>query len=55
MITIEKHKQIQRLLTDGNTEVKMEDMQAVQAELLAIYADTDVDTICPIPLPNTIN
>ena len=50
MITIEKHKQIQRLLTDGNTEVKMEDMQAVQAELLAIYADTDVDTIMSYPL-----
>ena len=46
MITIEKHKQIQRLLTDGNTE----DMQAVQAELLAIYADTDVDTIMSYPL-----
>lgn len=50
MITIEKHKQIQRLLTNGNTEVKMEDMQAVQAELLAIYADTDVDTIMSYPL-----
>ena len=50
MITIEKHKQIQRLLTDGNTEVKMEDMQAVQAELLAIYADTDTDTIMSYPL-----
>ena len=46
MITIEKHKQIQRLLTDGN----MEDMQAVQAELLAIYADTDTDTIMSYPL-----
>ena len=45
MITIEKHKQIQRLLTDG-----MEDMQAVQAELLAIYADTDTDTIMSYPL-----
>ena len=50
MITIEKHKQIQRLLTDGNTEVKMEDMQAVQAELLAIYADTDPDVIMSYPL-----
>ena len=50
MITIEKHKQIQRLLTDGNTEVKMEDMQAVQAELLAIYADTDTDVIMSYPL-----
>ena len=46
MITIEKHKQIQRLLTDGNTE----DMQAVQAELLAIYADTDADEIMSYPL-----
>ena len=46
MITIEKHKQIQRLLTDSNTE----DMQAVQAELLATYADTDVDTIMSYPL-----
>ena len=46
MITIEKHKQIQRLLTDGN----MEDMQAVQAELLAIYADTDTDVIMSYPL-----
>lgn len=46
MITIEKHKQIQRLLTDGNTE----DMQAVQAELLAIYADTDADAIMSYPL-----
>ena len=46
MITIEKHKQIQRLLTDGNTE----DMQAVQAELLAIYADTDADVIMSYPL-----
>ena len=50
MLTIEKHKQIQRLLTDGNTEVKMEDMQAVQAELLAIYADTDVDSIMNYPV-----
>ena len=46
MITIEKHKQIQRVLTDGNTE----DMQEVQAELLAIYADTDIDTIMSYPL-----
>ena len=46
MITIEKHKQIQRLLKDNNVE----DMQAVQAELLAIYADTDVDTIMSYPL-----
>ena len=46
MITIEKHKQIQRLLTDAN----IEDMQAVQAELLAIYADTDTDTIMSYPL-----
>ena len=46
MITIEKHKKIQRVLTDGNTD----DMQAVQAELLAIYADTDVDTIMNYPL-----
>ena len=46
MITIEKHKQIQRLLTDGN----MEDMQAVQAELLAIYADTDTDSIMNYPV-----
>ena len=46
MITIEKHKQIQRLLTDGN----IEDMQAVQAELLAIYADTDTDVIMSYPL-----
>ena len=46
MITIEKHKQIQKLLTDGNTE----DMQAVQAELLAIYADTDADVIMSYPL-----
>ena len=46
MITIEKHKKIQRVLTDGNTE----DMQAVQAELLAIYADTDIDTIMNYPL-----
>ena len=41
MITIEKHKKIQRVLKDNNVE----DMQEVQAELLAIYADTDVDTI----------
>ena len=46
MITIEKHKKIQRVLTDGNTE----DMQEIQAELLAIYADTDVDTIMNYPL-----
>ena len=46
MITIEKHKKIQRVLTDGNTE----DMQEVQAELLAIYADTDIDTIMSYPL-----
>ena len=46
MITIEKHKQIQRLLKDNNVE----DMQAVQAELLAIYADTDVDVIMSYPL-----
>ena len=46
MITIEKHKQIQRLLKENNVE----DMQAVQAELLAIYADTDVDTIMSYPL-----
>lgn len=46
MITIEKHKQIQRLLKDNNVE----DMQAVQAELLAIYADTDADTIMSYPL-----
>ena len=46
MITIEKHKQIQKLLKDNNVE----DMQAVQAELLAIYADTDADTIMSYPL-----
>ena len=46
MITIEKHKQIQKLLKDNN----IEDMQAVQAELLAIYADTDTDTIMSYPL-----
>ena len=46
MITIEKHKQIQKLLKDNN----MEDMQAVQAELLAIYADTDADVIMNYPL-----
>ena len=46
MITIEKHKQIQRLLKDNNVE----DMQAVQAELLAIYADTDVDSVMSYPL-----
>lgn len=50
MITIEKHKQIQRLLKDNNVEDMQEDMQAVQAELLAIYADTDVDTIMSYPL-----
>ena len=46
MLTIEKHKQIQKLLRDNNVE----DMQAVQAELLAIYADTDTDTIMSYPL-----
>ena len=46
MITIEKHKQIQKLLKDNNVE----DMQAVQAELLAIYADTDLDTVMNYPL-----
>ena len=46
MITIEKHKQIQRLLKENNVE----DMQAVQAEWLAIYADTDLDTIMNYPL-----
>ena len=46
MITIEKHKQIQKLLKDNNVE----DMQAVQAEWLAIYADTDIDTIMSYPL-----
>ena len=46
MITIEKHKKIQKLLKDNNVE----DMQAVQAELLAIYADTDVDSVMSYPL-----
>ena len=46
MITIEKHKQIQRLLKENNVE----DMQEIQAELLAIYADTDIDTIMSYPL-----
>ena len=46
MITIEKHKQIQRLLKENNVE----DMQAVQAEWLAIYADTDVDSIMNYPV-----
>ena len=46
MITIEKHKQIQRLLKENNVE----DMQEVQAELLAIYADTDVDSIMNYPV-----
>ena len=46
MITIEKHKQIQRLLKENNVE----DMQAVQAELLAIYADTDADSIMNYPV-----
>ena len=46
MLTIEKHKQIQKLLKDNN----IEDMQEVQAEWLAIYADTDVDTIMSYPL-----
>lgn len=46
MITIEKHKQIQRLLKENNVE----DMQEVQAEWLAIYADTDLDTIMNYPL-----
>ena len=46
MITIEKHKQIQKLLKDNNVE----DMQEIQAELLAIYADTDADTIMNYPL-----
>ena len=46
MITIEKHKQIQKLLRDNNVE----DMQSVQAELLAIYADTDADVIMSYPL-----
>ena len=46
MITIEKHKQIQKLLKDNN----IEDMQAVQAEWLAIYADTDVDSIMNYPV-----
>ena len=46
MITIEKHKQIQKLLKDNNVE----DMQEIQAEWLAIYADTDLDTIMNYPL-----
>lgn len=46
MITIEKHKQIQRLLKENNVE----DMQEIQAELLAIYADTDIDVIMSYPL-----
>ena len=46
MITIEKHKQIQRLLKENNVE----DMQEIQAELLAIYDDTDIDTIMSYPL-----
>ena len=46
MITIEKHKQIQRLLKENNVE----DMQEIQAEWLAIYADTDLDTIMNYPL-----
>lgn len=46
MITIEKHKQIQKLLKDNNVE----DMQEIQAEWLAIYADTDIDTIMSYPL-----
>ena len=46
MLTIEKHKQIQKLLKYNN----IDDMQAVHAELLAIYADTDVDTIMSYPL-----
>ena len=46
MITIEKHKQIQRLLKENNVE----DMQEIQAEWLAIYADTDIDTIMNYPL-----
>ena len=46
MITIEKHKQIQKLLKDNNVE----DMQEIQAELLAIYADTDVDSVMSYPL-----
>ena len=46
MITIEKQKQIQKILKDNNVE----DMQAVQAELLAIYADTDADVIMSYPL-----
>ena len=46
MLTIEKHKQIQKLLKDNNVE----DMQEVQAEWLAIYADTDLDTIMNYPL-----
>ena len=46
MLTIEKHKQIQKLQKDNN----IEDMQAVQAEWLAIYADTDVDSIMNYPV-----
>ena len=46
MLTIEKHKQIQKLLKDNNVE----DMQEIQAEWLAIYADTDLDTIMNYPL-----
>lgn len=46
MITIEKHKQIQRLLKENNVE----DMQEIQAEWLAIYADTDVDSIMNYPV-----
>ena len=46
MITIEKHKQIQKLLKENNVE----DMQEIQAEWLAIYADTDLDTIMNYPL-----
>ena len=50
MITIEKHKQIQRLLKENNVEDMQADMQTVQAELLAIYADTDADVIMSYPL-----
>lgn len=46
MITIEKHKQIQRLLKENNVE----DMQEIQAELLAIYANTDIDSIMSYPV-----
>lgn len=46
MITIEKHKQIQKILKENNVE----DMQEIQAEWLAIYADTDLDTIMNYPL-----